>query len=206
MLINYSKSIGEKIRYLRVCRNLTQEELAANIGVSNKMISGYEKGTLVPDRTTLEALAAFFKYDIRYFTEGQCFREEHYLAEGTCMIDIYEGEADKKGNFECVDYILSNKELRLGRKTYIWRVTEEFSEKYGVPVGTNYLVSVVAAPVHGDKLLVVSGGKTLIVRYEYTEEGKFLTECRSDAKRMKLKKSDIICGLVRGTITFEQCP
>ena len=204
MIVDYSCSTGEKIRLLRISRNLTQEELAANIGISNRTISNYEKGVSVPDRITLEALAAFFKYDIRYFTNDGCLREEYYLEEESYMMDIYEGAADKNGAFECVKSIMVDKRICLGEKTYIWRINVEFAEKYGVPEGTNYLVSTTKAAVHGDKLLVVTGGKTCIVIYEYTESGKYITECNG-TRRVPLKKSDIICGRIRGSVRFEQC-
>ena len=52
--------IGEKLKKLRRSRDLTQEEVAAHIGISYQAISKWERGDGYPDITMLPALANYF--------------------------------------------------------------------------------------------------------------------------------------------------
>lgn len=57
-------SIGTNIRELRRSRNLTQEEMAAHLGVSFQAISKWERGEGYPDITQLPALASYFQVSV----------------------------------------------------------------------------------------------------------------------------------------------
>ncbi len=52
--------IGENIRRIRLKRNLTQEEMAAHLGISFQSVSKWERGDGYPDITMLPALANYF--------------------------------------------------------------------------------------------------------------------------------------------------
>lgn len=52
--------IGENIRRLRRERDLTQEEVAAHLGISFQSISKWERGDGYPDITILPSLANYF--------------------------------------------------------------------------------------------------------------------------------------------------
>lgn len=52
--------IGEDIKKMRRERNLTQEEMAAHLGISFQAISKWERGDGLPDITLLPALARYF--------------------------------------------------------------------------------------------------------------------------------------------------
>ena len=56
--------IGENIRRLRRERNLTQEEVAAHLGISFQAISKWERGDGYPDITMLPTLAGYFAVSI----------------------------------------------------------------------------------------------------------------------------------------------
>ncbi|MBQ9467891.1 MAG: helix-turn-helix domain-containing protein [Clostridia bacterium] len=56
--------IGKKIKQMRRERDLTQEELAAHLGISFQSISKWERGDGYPDITMLPALANYFKVSI----------------------------------------------------------------------------------------------------------------------------------------------
>lgn len=57
---------SERFKALRLEKKLTQNELAMALGVSNKTISVYEKGTSSPTLETLEKIAAYFNVTIDY--------------------------------------------------------------------------------------------------------------------------------------------
>ncbi len=52
--------IGENIKRMRRNRNLTQEEMAAHLGISFQSVSKWERGDGYPDITMLPALANYF--------------------------------------------------------------------------------------------------------------------------------------------------
>ena len=52
--------IGATIRELRRSRNLTQEEMAAHLGISFQAISKWERGVATPDIALLPDISAFF--------------------------------------------------------------------------------------------------------------------------------------------------
>jgi len=52
--------ISEKLRHYRRQRNLTQEEVAAHLGISYQAVSKWERGEGYPDITLLPALANYF--------------------------------------------------------------------------------------------------------------------------------------------------
>ncbi len=52
---------AERIYRKREERDLTQEQVAQQIGVSAWTVSDWERGAAVPDEETLDALAAFFE-------------------------------------------------------------------------------------------------------------------------------------------------
>lgn len=60
-----------KLRYLRQERNMSQEALAAAVGVHQTMISAIERGTADPSLSLLRALASFFDVEPAYFLSEQ---------------------------------------------------------------------------------------------------------------------------------------
>jgi transcriptional regulator with XRE-family HTH domain len=57
---------GERVRALRVQKNLTQEALAAEIGVGRSTLAGIETGSAMAGREAIEALATFFEVSVDY--------------------------------------------------------------------------------------------------------------------------------------------
>lgn len=56
--------IGENIKRLRRERDLTQEEVAAHLGISFQSVSKWERGEGYPDITMLPALASYFRVSV----------------------------------------------------------------------------------------------------------------------------------------------
>lgn len=56
--------IGDKLKKLRRSKDLTQEEVAAHLGISYQAISKWERGDGYPDITMLPALANYFEVSI----------------------------------------------------------------------------------------------------------------------------------------------
>ncbi|MUT65404.1 helix-turn-helix domain-containing protein [Paenibacillus sp. NEAU-GSW1] len=63
-------TMGERLRELRVQRNLSQETVARIIGITRSAYSHYEINNRQPVYDTLIKLAAFFHVTIDYIIEG----------------------------------------------------------------------------------------------------------------------------------------
>lgn len=61
--------LSKKIRQARVDANLSQEELAQAIGVSDKSVSAYEQGRATPPFKKLQDIASKTNHSLTYFTE-----------------------------------------------------------------------------------------------------------------------------------------
>ena len=57
-------TVGDNIRHLRKDLNLTQKELAKEVGLTQAQISDYERGRRTPSLHTLDKLLMFFKGEI----------------------------------------------------------------------------------------------------------------------------------------------
>lgn len=60
-----------KIAYLRERRGLTQEDLAARLGISRASLSHYETGRRQSDHETLKKIASFFHVSIDYLLDRE---------------------------------------------------------------------------------------------------------------------------------------
>ncbi len=48
---------GKKIRQIRIAKELSQENLASDLGVSQALVSKYENDVVIPDVDTLHKIA-----------------------------------------------------------------------------------------------------------------------------------------------------
>lgn len=65
-----SQDIGNLIKSLRLQRNLTQQQLADELFVSDKAISKWECGNGCPDISVIPNIARYFSVDIQQFLSG----------------------------------------------------------------------------------------------------------------------------------------
>lgn len=62
--------IQDKIRELRISKNLTQQQLADKLFVTKQTVSKWEKGKSVPDITSIDSLASFFGVSVDYLVNS----------------------------------------------------------------------------------------------------------------------------------------
>lgn len=65
------KKMGAFIKALRKEKNLTQEQLAETLGVSNRTVSRWETGSNIPDLDILIVLAEYFGVEIKELIDGE---------------------------------------------------------------------------------------------------------------------------------------
>jgi transcriptional regulator with XRE-family HTH domain len=104
--------IGRRIARARKERGLTQEELAALIGVSPRSIQGYEAGSVVPYRR-LSRLAAVCNRDIGWLLEGDTTNEHELVERLLSVIEELSAEAKRIGAVaERLEHLLGPPERR----------------------------------------------------------------------------------------------
>ena len=67
------KTIGQRIRHLRVKNSMTQEALANILYVSNNTVSSWERGRTQPDITIIVQMANFFRVSLNFLLIGENF-------------------------------------------------------------------------------------------------------------------------------------
>lgn len=88
--------IGRRIARARKERGLTQEELAARIGVSPRSIQGYEAGSVVPYRR-LSQLAEVCNREIGWLLEGDTANDHELVERLVSVVEDLAAEAKRIG-------------------------------------------------------------------------------------------------------------
>ena len=65
-------TFSDKIKRSREIAGLTQEELAAQVGISRRAVTAYECTNAVARRSTITRLAKALKVSVRYLTDDTC--------------------------------------------------------------------------------------------------------------------------------------
>ena len=92
------ESLGGKIRTLRKAKKLTQDELAALIGVKRATISNYEIDRRQPSLSDLKRFAEFFGVSLDYFGMDTADDALDLVARARRLFDAPEIPAETKEN------------------------------------------------------------------------------------------------------------
>lgn len=80
---------GKRLRELRIAKNLTQKQLASQIGVKNSIISFYEMGDRLPSPEIIIKLAAVFRVSTDFLMgvdSGKCVTVDGLSDEDIVLI------------------------------------------------------------------------------------------------------------------------
>lgn len=72
------QKIGSFLAELRKDKNLTQEELGEQLGVTNKTVSRWENGNYLPPVEILQMLSKLYDVSINELLSGERLSDEHY--------------------------------------------------------------------------------------------------------------------------------
>ena len=72
------KKIGAFLAELRKEKNLTQDELGEQIGVTNKTVSRWENGNYLPPVEMLQILSKFYDVSINEILNGERINDCNY--------------------------------------------------------------------------------------------------------------------------------
>lgn len=65
------KQLGDRLRDLREARDLRQNEVAAALNISNKLLSSYERNISIPPADTIKKLCEFYNASADYLLQIQ---------------------------------------------------------------------------------------------------------------------------------------
>lgn len=82
------KKIGRFIAQNRKAKNLTQEELAKKLGITNKSISKWENGNCLPDASLFQPLCKLLGISINELFAGERLNDETQKEVYAHLIDI----------------------------------------------------------------------------------------------------------------------
>lgn len=102
--------IGERLKELRIEKDLLQKDLAEKIGITQQSISFYESGRREPDNELLIKFANFFNVSIDYLlgrTDIRNIEEVHTIAAHHDGDEYTEEELKEIENFK--KYVLSKR-------------------------------------------------------------------------------------------------
>ena len=109
-------NIGEKISELRSAQNMSQQTLAALVGVNSaKVISNYEVGKNRPDYETLIAMCKVFHVSPNYFMDWTDSTEDELTADELALVQAYR-ELDDIGT-DVVKAVLASQVERCQKTT-----------------------------------------------------------------------------------------
>ncbi|MBQ8627701.1 MAG: helix-turn-helix domain-containing protein [Agathobacter sp.] len=101
--------IGKFIAEMRKQQNLTQRQLAEQVGVSDKTVSKWETGRSMPDNGVLMDVCMILHISVNELLSGEKFPEENYVdkAEENMIELVKESEMHrKKGNWSIVGTVI----------------------------------------------------------------------------------------------------
>ena len=99
-------NIGDKIKKLRQENNLTQEELAEQLGVSFQAVSRWENYITFPDITMLPRLANMFDVTVDYLLDVDIYKKEKEIEEILTKDEILDNQGKTKERKELLEEAL----------------------------------------------------------------------------------------------------
>jgi len=132
------EKIGKFITALRKEKNLTQEQLAEKLGVSNKSVSRWENGKTMPDYSLLKDICNELSVNINELISGEKIEEENYIIKAEENLFLLKKRLDKLVKIvNCINSVTSRSIFVL----FIIRVLTKYLsiEIFNIPFFRNML-------------------------------------------------------------------
>ncbi|QAY66091.1 helix-turn-helix domain-containing protein [Paenibacillus protaetiae] len=100
-------TMGDRLKLLRVSRNLSQDAVARAIGITRSAYSHYEINNRQPVYETLIKLSSFFNVSIDYIIEGDSRKSAAEVAPETQQIIELLNTMDESKRKQSIDKMLN---------------------------------------------------------------------------------------------------
>lgn len=114
--------LNERIRNLRLSKNLTLKQVAEEFGTTKASVSNWENGKSNPDSKKINSLANIFGVSVQYLLTGEAITESNYQAEQSneSVFFISWKELYKAGP-KSSSYRVKSLHSKLGRRSFATR-------------------------------------------------------------------------------------
>lgn len=102
------KTIGEKIKTLRIQKKMTQQELADKIGVSYTTVSLYESDTRKPSFKAINKIADVFNVTPAYFFDDEQKSEEEKIEDERIKLAARNMKSLSDGDLESINALIKS--------------------------------------------------------------------------------------------------
>ena len=109
------ENIGKFIAEKRKENNMTQEQFAEKLGISNRSVSRWENGKTMPDYSLFPMICEILKVSVSELLEGKCTEKDDNLKDKMHLI------------IELLDYERQKKQKIVNRCLIIWTICLVFS-------------------------------------------------------------------------------
>ena len=153
--------IGERLRYLRKNRNLTQKRLAEELGLLQAAVANYESGNRKPTYEILIKIAQFFKVSTDFLLLGSVPITQPGQKHIVRYIPVFEDMSNKPQN--PIDFLPTFLERGDNGKYFFYTVTKKQGRFYD---GDLILIREQKFAENGQTILAAwDGEETVIAKY-----------------------------------------
>lgn len=110
-------TFGEKIKQLRLDRNLTQEQASKKMGIAISSLRNYENGRL-PDTHQLKAIKDFYNVPYEYLLEDNCENKSSENIEISKILHLTDKSIEKIKNLQYFSPFQSNNDQQIPNKVF----------------------------------------------------------------------------------------
>ena len=189
-------NIGNKIKHLRMQKNISQEVLAQYLGVSFQAVSKWESNTTAPDIVLIPAIASFFGVSIDELFDYNYYEMEKKVQEIVDESYQYRGSDDQK----CEEI------LREGLKRYPGNDVLLNCLIYSIPVPerSDEVINICKSLIEGTKLDDVRYDACRILAETYKEIGEYslAKEAIEQIPELYFTKLEVAAALLEGEDKF----
>lgn len=148
------EKIGKFISQCRKEKNITQEELANKLGVTNRSVSRWEHGVNMPDYSILKELCSILDIDVNELLSGEKIEKKDIMSYSTKNLDMILKEyyKMKKRNRLLRDIFIVVGGLGviiLSYCLFIWFLVSGFNDKYDITTNINEYKNVIGISAKG---------------------------------------------------------
>ena len=168
-LLPLYERVGNNISFLRTQRNLTQEQIAVDLDISQAMVSQYETGKRKPSLTTLNRIADYFDISLQEFIFKDFYKEQLQGNDSTLSI------VETDPIFKCSNstyYCYYIKEQSDGENKVIWQI-DSFCLNIGNPITSHSAKANILFFKSGyqrDSVLEMDGKYAYITSHEFRKD------------------------------------
>ena len=189
--------LGEKIKFLRKQKNLSQEVLANYLGISFQAVSKWESGVTMPDVTMIPAIASFFGVSTDELFDFNLYETERQV-DAIC---------DEAYRYRDTDVAKAEKILREGLRRYPGndRILNNLLYTMDYRTRTEEVITLCKSLIETTRDDAVKYDACRILAMCYKEKGQYelVKETLEGIPEVYFSKLELMASLMKGEVSYE---